>query len=361
VLHGTYSTGPGTYVVEVGKGGDAGGRDQSESTGGEPSNFYIQGTSFPNPPSYARAYGGGVGNGYNITIETPTNPVATPAPQSLGGGGAGGCGGGAGNQYGTYGHPGFTSRTSVHPSPLPTHVGNGYPVSPITPAPYQPAEAGIPVSATAYGSDAPVPGTPGVEPTTYTQGSFPSTYYMGLEGFGFDGGKCYGPALSGGGAGGGGAGAAGEDRGSAPATNEPTAVRGADGGVGKTFAGFTAPLFCNPSAPNGATVKSALDPLGGYFAGGGGGANYSSSQGSDYGGGRGGNGGGGNGSPDGGPAVPPPSFTPDIFNTPPEGYSSTGVDGVSYSGGGGGGAGYSYGNAGRGGPGIVVIRYSVSN
>ena len=164
----------------------------------------------------------------------------------------------------------------------------------------------------------------------------------------------YGPALSGGGGGGGGAGAVGEDSGTAPATSSPTTVRGKDGGTGMQIAGFTAPLFCDPTTPNGAAVKTALDPLGGYFAGGGGGANYNATQGGNYGGGRGGNGGGGNGSPNGPPGLP---FAPTVYNVPTDGYSSTDEHGVFYSGAGGGGKGYSYGTVGNGAPGIVVIRY----
>jgi len=360
VLQGSISLGDGNYQVSVGKGG-WGGPHTNAGLGGSPTDFYLSGTSFPNPSSFARAYGGGGGNGYASNNRTPNNPsAAAPAPW-MGGGSAGGSSGGAGNQYGTGGYPGYTSATITKSPDAPSvYVGSGYPSSPITPAPYTPHPANpLPASPTAYGSDAPVPGTPGVHPTYYDQGLFPTTYYMGLRGWGNNGGMCYGPALDQGGAGGGGAGGAGQDIGSAPATSGSTSSRGADGGIGKTFAGFTAPLFCDPSTPTGSTVKSTLDPLGGYFAGGGGGSNYNATQGGTYGGGRGGDGGGGAGAPNGAPG-PGTTFPPSSFNHPPLGYdspSTNGTNAVLYSGGGGGGAGYSYGDPGSGGPGIVIIRY----
>lgn len=107
VLTGTISVPSSTtYVVEVGRGGWKGPR----SAGGEPSNFYISGTTFPNPSQYARAYGGGTGNTYATEYQTPINPgttIAAPTPGSIGGGCDGGSGGGAGNQYGTGGFPGL--------------------------------------------------------------------------------------------------------------------------------------------------------------------------------------------------------------------------------------------------------------
>ena len=288
VLHGTITLSSGIYQVSVGKGG-WGGPNTNAGLGGSPTDFYVNGTSFPNPSSFARAYGGGAGNAYATNNYTPNNPASgAPAPW-MGGGSAGGSSGGAGNQYGTGGYPGYTSaRISKSPDAPSVYVGSGYPSSPITPAPYTPSPANpLPASPTAYGSDAPVPGSPGVHPTYYDQGLFPTTYYMGLRGYGNDGGMCYGPSLDQGGAGGGGAGGVGQSIGSAPGTSGPSTSRGADGGIGRTFAGFTAPLFCDPSTPTGSTVKSTLDPLGGYFAGGGGGSNYTSSQGGLYGGGRG--------------------------------------------------------------------------
>ena len=362
VLHGSISLPDGTYQVSVGKGG-WGGPHTNAALGGSPTDFYLSGTSFPNPSSFARAYGGGGGNGYASNNRTPNNPASVAPAPWIGGGSAGGSSGGAGNQYGTGGYPGYTSATISKATPAPSvYVDTGYPASPITPAPYTPHPANpLPASPTAYGSDAPVPPAPiaGVHPTYYDQGLFPTTYYMGLRGWGNDGGMCYGPALDQGGAGGGGAGGAGQSVGSAPGTSGGTNVRGADGGIGKTFAGFTAPLFCDPSTPTGSTVKSTLDPLGGYFAGGGGGSNYTAAQGGNYGGGRGGDGGGGAGAPNGAAGS---TFPPSTFNHPPLGYDSPSVNGtnaVLYSGGGGGGAGYSYGDPGSGGPGIVIIRYLI--
>jgi len=369
ILHGTMPISPGTYVVEVGKGGwsDPALPSATAPLGGSPTNFYLQGATFPNPSTYARAYGGGGAGGYAHDNQTPDNPGGTyPGPNpSIGGGAAGGSSGGAGSLYGVSGYPGFTSITGTTSGPNanaapPEYIGTGYPHSPITPAPYTPV-GGLGTAPLAYGSDAPVPSPAparNTHPAYYDQGLFPTTYYMGLRGWGNNGGMCYGPSLAGGGAGGGGAGAVGQDRGTPPDTSNPTDVRGADGGDGKTFTGFTAPLFCDPSKPNGATVKSTLDPLGGYFAGGGGGANYNSAQGQTYGGGKGGNGGGGCGRPDGPTSPPSPSnFTPSEFNT--NTYSSTNQNAVLYSGGGGGGGGYSYGPAGSGGPGIIIIRYTV--
>jgi hypothetical protein len=352
VLHGTMPVSASTtYNITVGKGGYGG---SGTGQGGSPSDFYLDGASFPSPSNFARAYGGGASSGYVLDNGTPNNPAGTmptiPSPRT-GGGGAGGSSGGAGNQYGTGGYPGFTSKLGVFTSP-PAYVTTGFPYSPITPAPYvpgSPALAAQPVGA-AYGSDAPVPSPGTVHPSYYDQGSFPSTYYMGLQGYGNDGGMAFGPTLAGGGGGGGGAGGVGQDRGSAPDTSAPTSVTGADGGDGLTFSGFTAPLFCPPSSP----VKTTLDPLGGYFAGGGGGSNYNATQGSTYGGGKGGKGGGGNGAPDGPPGSA--TFAPETYNRYPE--SSTTRNGVSYSGGGGGGGGYSYETTGgHGGPGIVIIRY----
>lgn len=351
VLHGTITLSASTtYNITVGKGGYGG---LGFGQGGSPSDFYLDGASFPSPSNFARAYGGGAANGYALDAYTPNNPSGTmsgdPSPR-IGGGGAGGSSGGAGNQYGTGGYPGFTSKLGNMSSPS-IYVTTGYPYSPITPAPYEPGAPSIPAqpAPVAYGSDAPVPSPGTVHPSYYDQGSFPSTYYMGLQGYGNDGGMCFGPDLSGGGAGGGGAGAAGQNSGSAPNTTSPTTASGADGGDGLTFSGFTAPLFCPPSSP----VKTTLDPLGGYFAGGGGGSNYTASQGGNFGGGKGGKGGGGNGAPNG-----PPSSTwpPGTYDRYPE--SSTTRNGVLYSGAGGGGGGYSYENAGgHGAPGIVIIRY----
>ena len=354
VLHGTIPVAQGTYKVKVGKGGD-GPLSAPQGCGGEPSDFYEPGASFPSPTTFARAYGGGAGGGYALSHGAPEY---TPGSGWYGGGGAGGSGGGCGNQYGTIGAPGFSGMNSQPGGAGIAYTGGGMPYSPITPAPYDPASPAIPVQTNPYGSDAPV-GSPGDTWATgkYNQGDFPSTYYMGLQGYGNRGGMAYGPSLDGGGAGGGGAGAAGEDRGSAPATNEPNTVRGADGGIGKQFAGFTAPLFCDPTTPNGAAVKTALDPLGGYFAGGGGGSNYNASQGGGYGGGRGGDGGGGSGSPNG-PGGD--SFPPTTFNRPPDNYDANTEPGVFYSGAGGGGRGYSAGNVGSGAPGIIVIRYESS-
>ena len=345
VLYGTTTLIIGTYNVTVGKGGYGGA--QANNSGGSPTDFYLSGASFPSPSNFARAYGGGSSGGYVTENGTPLNGGV-----STGGGGAGGSSGGAGNQYGTMGYPGFSSKVSGAGSAGPSeYVINGYPYSPITPAPYGPPLYST--SATAYGSDAPVP-TPGyVHPSYFDQSMFPTTYYIGLQGYGNDGGMTFGPTLAGGGGGGGGAGSVGQDRGSPPATSAPTSVTGADGGDGLTFSGFTAPLFCDPATPTGGTVKSVLDPLGGYFAAGGGGANYDSSQGATYGGGRGGKGGGGNGAPDGSPGT---TFAPGTYNRYPQ--SSTTRNGVFYSGSGGGGGGYSYESAGgHGAPGIVIIRY----
>ena len=352
VLHGTIPVTEGTYKVKVGKGG-YGPTMYPQGSGGEPSDFYESGASFPSPTTFARAYGGGSGGGYALVHGAPEY---TPGTTWQGGGGAGGSGGGTGNQYGTKGAPGFSGKPS-QPGPVAVgYTGGAMPFSPITPAPYDPSAPGVSVQTNPYGSDAPV-GSPGEDFSTgkFNQSEFPSTYYMGIQGYGNYGGMAYGPSLDGGGAGGGGAGAAGADRGSAPASNESSTVRGADGGTGMQFAGFTAPLFCDPSTPNGAAVKTALDPLGGYFAGGGGGSNYNATQGGNYGGGRGGDGGGGSGSPNGGPPGP---FSPTVFNRPPNNYDANAVSAVLYSGGGGGGQGYSYGSVGSGGPGIVIIRYA---
>lgn len=362
VLHGTVTNivNGDVFTVEVGKGGAYG---DALSTGGEPSNFYASGTSFPNPTNYARAYGGGCGTGYGIEVQTPINPGTTmtaPTPGSIGGGCAGGSGGGAGGQYGTGGFPGLTSKLQTNPGAPSDHITGPASRSPITPNTYRPAHTpeGSRYAAMSggYGSDAPnSPGpTTGYHPTDYNQSSFPTTYYMGLQGYGNPGGMTYGPTLNGGGAGGGGAGGVGSDVGTAPNTSAPSTIAGADAGTGMQFDGFTAPMFCDPSTPTGPTVKSTLDPLGGYFAGGGGGSNYTATQGGNYGGGRGGDGGGGNGAPNG-PSTS--SFPPTTFRTPTNGYSSTNQDGVFYSGGGGGGDGYSLGTGGHGGPGIVIIRY----
>jgi len=356
VLHGTTTLTAGTYNVTVGKGGAS--QSNNINSGGSPTDFYLSTASFPSPSNFARAYGGGAGNGYAIDTATPNTPGGTmsgePSPRT-GGGGAGGSSGGAGNQYGTGGRPGFTSKLSELPAPSapPAYVQSGFPFSPITPAPYVPGPPAVPASATAYGSDAPVP-TPGtVHPSYFDQSMFPTTYYMELRGYGNNGGMTFGPALTQGGAGGGGAGGAGQNVGSPPNTSGSTSTASVDGGDGLTFSGFTAPLFCDPATPTGGTVKSTLDPLGGYFAGGGGGSNYVSSQGGNYGGGRGGKGGGGNGSPNGPPGTTYPAT---VYRRYPE--SSTDMNGVLYSGGGGGGSGYSYGTtAGYGGPGIVIIRY----
>lgn len=364
LIYGTMPVKTGdSYTISVGKGGRY---YDGTALGGEPTDFYKTGTAFPNPTNYARAYGGGSGGGYALSRKTPVNPgsTMTPPAEGIGGGADGGSGGGAGNQYGTGGFPGFTSRTFNNPEPTTPQIisGTTKQISPITPntfAPWDPTVGAM--GDPGYGSDAPLPGTPvalpgSVHPGGYDQGQFPSTYYMGLQGYGNPGGMCYGPALHGGGAGGGGAGGVGQDRGSAPNTNAPTTVRGADGGAGRQYPQFTAPLICDPSEPNGASVKTALDPLNGYFAGGGGGSNYDSTQGGNYGGGRGGDGGGGNGTPNGGPTT---TFPPSTFNTPPNGNSSPDHNGVHGSGGGGGGDGYSFGNpdGGDGGSGIVVIRY----
>ena len=352
VLHGTIPVTEGTYKVKVGKGG-YGPTMYPQGSGGEPSDFYESGASFPSPTTFARAYGGGSGGGYALVHGAPEY---TPGTTWQGGGGAGGSGGGTGNQYGTKGAPGFSGKPS-QPGPVAVgYTGGAMPFSPITPAPYDPSAPGVSVQTNPYGSDAPV-GSPGEDFSTgkFNQSEFPSTYYMGIQGYGNYGGMAYGPSLDGGGAGGGGAGAAGEDRGSAPASNESSTVRGADGGTGMQFAGFTAPLFCDPTTPNGAAVKTALDPLGGYFAGGGGGSNYNATQGGNYGGGRGGDGGGGSGSPNGSPTT---TFPPTTMNRPPNNYDANNNNAVFYSGGGGGGRGYSYGNVGSGAPGIVIIRYA---
>ena len=107
----------------------------------------------------------------------------------------------------------------------------------MTPAPYDPPAPGIGVQSNPYGSDATV-GAPGyIWPSgKFNQSDFPSTYYMGLQGYGNYGGMAYGPALSGGGAGGGGAGAVGQESGTAVGpptsdTSRATDVRGCDGGL----------------------------------------------------------------------------------------------------------------------------------
>ena len=363
LLYGTIYVQAGeTYTVEVGRGGAY--HDGTE-LGGEPSNFYRAGTSFPNPPNYARAYGGGSGGGYALSRKTPVNPGTTlgaPTPGDIGAGADGGSGGGAGGQYGTGGFPGFTSRVFTSPQPTtPQRIGAGttQQISPITPNSFSPWDPTYLASLgdNGYGSDAPV--TNGsTHPSGYSQGQFPSTYYMGLQGYGNPGGMTYGPSLNGGGAGGGGAGGAGQDMGSAPNTSAPNAIRAGDGGPGRQYPQFNAPLICDPSQPNGASVKTALDPLGAYFAGGGGGSNYTTTQGAAYGGGRGGDGGGGNGTPNSSSTGNP--YTSTTFNTPPNGYSSPDHNGVHGSGGGGGGDGYSHGSpdGGDGGSGIVVLRYA---
>lgn len=368
LLHGTMIVSSGeTYTVEVGKGGAYG---DFTSLGGEPSNFYKAGVSFPNPNNYARAYGGGAGSGYALSNGTPKNPgttIAAPTPGDIGGGSDGGSGGGTGGNYGTGGFPGFTSKKWTNAATsTPQLLGGEAQISPITPNTYEPWQPAAALGTPGWGSDAPVPTPATIHPSGFDQGQFPSTYYMGLQGYGNPGGMTYGPSLNGGGAGGGGAGGGGQDRGSAPNTSAPSTIRGADAGPGKQYPQFNAPLICNPTEPNGASVKTALDPLGGYFAGGGGGSNYNSTQGGNYGGGRGGDGGGGNGTPDGGPTT---TFAPDDFNVPTLGYSSSDHHGVHGSGGGGGGKGYSYGNpyppppaggGGNGGAGIIVIRYVYS-
>ena len=118
-------------------------------------------------------------------------------------------------------------------------------------------------------------------------------------GFGTNGGQVGGYQADGGG----GAGGAGSP------------PPGGSGGIGKQYPAFTGPLIGVPS----------LAPLSGYFAGGGGGGNGSA----------GGAGGGGSG-----------------------GAIANGSPGVTNSGGGGGGS-YSYQTGGTGGPGIVIIRYTV--
>ena len=358
ILHGSLPVTPGTYTVRVGRGGYG---IPSVSNGGEPSDFSVSGVSFPSPGNFARAYGGGAGGGYAVVTGSPEYELTpTYGTTHVGGGGAGGSSGGTGNQYGTAGAPGFSGASSGSTAGPIEYVSNGKPHSPVTPAPYDPPAPGVSVQSNPYGSDAPV-GSPGYQWPSgkFNQSDFPSTYYMGLQGYGNYGGMAYGPALSGGGAGGGGAGAVGEDSGAAVGpptsdTSRATDVRGCDGGTGKQITGFTAPLFCDPTTPNGGAVKTALDPLGGYFAGGGGGSNYPATQGGSYGGGRGGDGGGGNGSPNGAPTT---TYNPTNYHVPPNGYSSSDTHGVFYSGGGGGGKGYSYGTIGNGGPGIVVIRY----
>ena len=329
VLYGSITLSLGVYNISVGKGGAS---NSGAIIGGSPTDFYENGTSFPNPGVFARAYGGGGGGGYGSGI--------TPSPGS---GAAGGSSGGSGSNYGTTAANRTSDKEYTAAAAPVDYIRSLGMVSPITNAPG---------ATNYYGSDIPAPAT------YYDQSLFPSTYYMGLQGYGNNGGRTYGSQLDGGGAGGGGAGGVGENVGTAPNTNSPTTAAGADGGYGRTFSGFTAPVFCDPTQPNGASVKTALDPLGGYFAGGGGGSNYNTTQGGAYGGGKGGKGGGGNGSPDGnaGPFPAGPAKNNGVYRRDPE--SSTNMDAVLYSGAGGGGAGYSLGApSGYGGPGIVIIRY----
>ena len=59
VLHGTMPVSASTtYNITVGKGGYGG---SGTGQGGSPSDFYLDGASFPSPSNFARAYGGVLG------------------------------------------------------------------------------------------------------------------------------------------------------------------------------------------------------------------------------------------------------------------------------------------------------------
>ena len=140
------------------------------------------------------------------------------------------------------------------------------------------------------------------------------------------------------GGGGGGAGGGGTAAGTSTAN-------GGDGGNGKAFPGFPGPVIA-PAIP--APVRPGWTPVvgpTGIFAGGGGGGNYytySPDTGSSA-----GSGGGGAGAPGG----------------PPSG-STTAGDAVRFTGSGGGGGNYPanplVSHGGKGGDGIVIVKYSVA-
>ena len=210
---------PGTceVLVVAGGGGSGAGYYAGGGAGGvAKATFPLSVTTYP---IAIGAASGVIANGNDTTVSS--HPIGTITCKGGGrgslfgshGGGAGGSGGGTGNQYGTKGAPGFSGRDSQPGAVGLAYTGNAMPFSPITPAPYDPSAPGVSVQTNPYGSDAPV-GSPGEEWPTgkFNQGEFPSTYYMGLQGYGNRGGMAYGPSLDGGGAGGGGAGGAGEDR-----------------------------------------------------------------------------------------------------------------------------------------------------
>ena len=142
-------------------------------------------------------------------------------------------------------------------------------------------------------------------------------------------------------AGGGGGGA-----GNVGGTTGANSAQGGDGGAGRAFPGFPGPVIA-PAIPSPNTAwTSAVGPTG-LFAGGGGGGNYYSNTPTT--GSTGGTGGGGAGTPGG-----------SIY--------ADGTSAVRYTGSGGGGANYPYADndgqsnayGGRGGDGIVIVKYSVA-
>jgi len=172
-------------------------------------------------------------------------------------------------------------------------------------------------------------------------GSAPAPARAGTSGQGYAGGDCGGSYFSGGG---GGAGALGEtDPGEA----------GGDGGAGKV-------VNIIPSPP------STNSGNGYYWAGGGGGGSHSGSPG---GGGDGGVGGGGGGGTEG-PGADGSGGDGGAFNSgqdaglQPHPYGESGGDGGINTGGGGGGTSHNNTiaglSSGRGGSGIIIVRYKIA-
>tara|TARA_B100001939_G_scaffold312794_1_gene296206 strand:+ start:840 stop:1937 length:1098 start_codon:yes stop_codon:yes gene_type:complete len=183
------------------------------------------------------------------------------------------------------------------------------------------------------GSGVQYPGSPSPDPVLPQPAPSDYTAYGNVGGNG-GGGPSHGFAAGGGG-GAGGTGYAAES----------TTAGGGDGGAGRAFPGFPGPVIA-PAIP--APVRPGWTPVvgpTGIFAGGGGGGNYYTE--SPQTGSSGGSGGGGAGAP----------------GAPPTGANAAG-DAIRFTGSGGGGGNYPnpslVSHGGKGGDGIVIVKYSVA-
>ena len=273
------------------------------------------------------------GNGYAYhTFTSPGQLIVDGAPKTVdilmvGGGGHGGGFGGGGGAGGLIYYPNMELGPGIHAvsigdgSTAPGPSAGGDTTFAASPSPYYliAKGGGYGAGAGQVGGDGGSSGGGSRAPTaagTATQPTQPGN--SATYGFGTAGGTGeYGDGGNTKAGGGGGAGGAGTPQGS-----------GSAGGVGKQYPAFTGPLIGVP----------ALAPLNGYFAGGGGGGSEPSGPAA---GGAGGGGAGGKG---------------------PGAATGTGSDAVTNSGGGGGGGGSIPGlgyPGGDGGPGILVVRYTV--